>query len=265
MRKQTAPQGVVFPFDTDMEYNPGDGQGIIDDIAFHLGDAVDLNNYPIEDRTRNVNQWLSTVWTWIFEAYGGWKFMDDGESDTTTGVPYADQTVTSGTGLYGLPTESAAIDAAFILLSAGSTFTKLKPLTHEEFLHMGGDGFFSSPGTPWAYLLQGDILRLLPTPNFTLANALRVFFEKDMVKFAVDDTTATPGFLSTFHRILSLGASLDYAQGHGMPEKITSLNNTLYATGIGYKDRLSSFYSKRYKDRFPAKLQAGKDIVSEFS
>jgi hypothetical protein len=235
-------------------------QDIISDISFLLGGGIDLNNFKIADRTRCVNERNRMVWQMIFESYGGWKFMDDAVSDASTGVPYADQTITSGTGLYALPTGALVVNGVFAKLTSDGSWTKLTPLTEEEFMQMGGDGHFSSNGTTLYYMLQGDVIRLLPTPNFTTASGLRVFFDQDISAFATTDTTKVPGFASIFHRMLSIGAALDYALSHGMTDKV----NYLSALWNDYEKRLRDFYSKRFKARFPHRMSAGPDLVSEF-
>lgn len=233
-------------------------QGLLEDITFLLG--VDTGKYSTADRTRNINERNKLVWQMIFESYGGAKFMDDNVSNTTTGVPYADQTVTSGTGLYAQPSGALTIEGVQLKTTSASPFQPLAPLTHEEFMALGGDGHFSSNGIPTHYMWQGDVLRLLPTPNFTLASALRVHFGQGMTAFVAADTTATPGFASIFHRMLSIGAALDYALARGMSDKVAILSNLWN----DYEARLRAFYSKRWMDRFPHRIGSGADIVEEF-
>lgn len=251
-----------------MQYqSEANGQDIIADITFLLGANL-AANFKINDRTRSVNEWQNIVWTWIFESYGGWQFMDDASSGVTgnvtsgtNDVPYADQTITSGTPLLALPTGTLTVVGVQMKSVSGGTFSPLQPLTYEEFLDRGGDGAFPSTGVPSFYMLQGDILRLLPSPNFTLSAALRVVFDQAMVNFAVTDTTKVPGFASIFHRILSIGPSLDYAMVRGTP----ALVNQLTALKNDYQQRIKSFYSKRYKDRFPNRINTGEDLASEFA
>lgn len=233
-------------------------QGLVEDITFLLG-GIDTNEYPLADRTRNINERFRLVWTMIFEAYGGWQFIDDNTSDTTTGVPYADQTLTSGTGLYALPSSALTVREVSILTSASSRL-QLVPLTHEEFVAMGGDQNFSSNGVPQYYLLQGDVLRLLPTPNYTLSNAIRVYFDQGISSFTTSDTTKVPGFASPFHRMLSIGGSIDYALAKTMNDRIT----TLTPQWTDYEKRLKSFYAKRYLQRFPGKINPGQNLAEEF-
>lgn len=235
-------------------------QDIISDITFLLG--ADLaSQFKINDRIRSINQWQNVVWTWIFEAYGGWLFMDNNQSDTSTGIPYADQTITSGTALYGLPATALSVISVQLLPSSGSKYRTLRPMTYDQLREMGGDGAFASSGVPEAYILQGDILRLLPSPNFTLSAGLRVTFDAAMTGFGVTDTGVTPGFASVFHRILSIGPSYDYSLMRGKKEKIAYLS----ALVGDYERRIKSFYSQRYKARFPARLLPGEDLAAEFA
>lgn len=232
--------------------------GIVEDIDFLVG--TNSSNYSTANKTRAVNERFGLIWAMIFEAYGGWMFIDDNVSDASTGVPYGDQTLTSGTGLYVLP--SAALTVRGVSTYNGSSRATLKPLTHEEFQEMGGDAAFPSSGTPEWYMLQGDVVRVLPVPNFTQASTgLRVAFDQSISKFAASDTTKVPGFASPFHRMLSIGGALDYALANGQQKKA----NNLSSLWNDYERRIKSFYSKRWVERQPNRIGAGDDLVEEFS
>jgi hypothetical protein len=243
-------------------------QGIIEEITFLLG--IGTAGYLLADRTRNINERFRQVWAKIFQSYGGWKYIDDNTSDASTGVPYADQNVTASTALYPLPSGALTVNGVEIKLTTNGSWQRLYPMTHEEFLQRGGDGAFTSTGAPTHYILQGDIIRLIQTPNFTLSSALRVFFDQGISTFAATDTTKTPGFASIFHRALSIGAALDYAMARGLNDKIISLNNT-WEWYMGNEDRgkpgaIAEFYSKRWLDREPKNLgRGGRDLMREFS
>jgi len=244
-----------------MQYSDVSGKsGIIQDITFWLG--IDLNGYTIEDRTRNINERFRQIWPMIFEAYGGWKFIDDNKSDNSTGLPYADQTITADQGLYQLPTGALTVDGVEFKNTADSAWQKIWSLTQERFLELGGDGrFTNSTGTPTWYMLQGDIIRLVPVPNFTLSGALRIFFTEDISTFTIADTTKTPGFSVDFHRMLSIGAALDYANARGLTGKITVLQRLWDR----YELDLKSFYSKRFIDKGNKNIASGPDLVDEYS
>lgn len=245
-----------------MQFNTNaDQQDIVSDITFLTG--VDTNKFPLKDRARSTNEWNRKVWSWIFECYDGWLHIDDNISGVTgTGdVPFADFTITSGTGLYVIPTGALTIGGVEIKTTSGGTFSTLHPMTHEQFIVRGGDGAFSATGVPVFYMLQGDVVRLLPTPNFTLATALRIFFEEGISAILSTDTTKTPGFASPFHRILSIGASLDWSIARDNQKKIMSLTRL----AEDYEMRIKKFYSKRYKERQPKRISNSEDLVDAYS
>lgn len=244
-----------------MQFNSNsDNQDIVSDITFLTG--LDTNSFTLKDRARCVNERYRLVWQMIFESYGGWTFMDDNVSDTSTGIPYADQTITSGTGLYSLPSSALTVRSVEVK-NSGGTYEVLKPISHEEFMMIGGDATFTSNSTPLYYMLQGDVLRLLPIPNYTVSSTgIRVFFDQDISAFASTDTTKTPGFASIFHRMLSIGAALDFCMTRaGMEQKTASLS----VLWNDYETRLRKFYSKRFKDRFPGKIMTGLGLVEQYS
>jgi hypothetical protein len=229
------------------------GQGLIQDITFLLG--TDTNGFTIKDRTRSINSRYSMVLSMIFESYGGWQFIDDNTSDASTGVPYADTSLVSGTGLYTLPASAIAVNGVEILVN--SQWKRLKALTLEQLMDMGGEGRFATNSTPVYYMLQGDVIRLLPIPNSSVTSGLRIYFDQDISTFAITDTTKVPGFASPFHRMLSIGASLDYAMSRGL--KVTANLQNLWSD---YEFRLRKFYAKRWKDRQPAKVSLRRDTLS---
>lgn len=222
-------------------------QGIIQDISFWTG--VDTNKYPVADRTRNVNEWNKKVWSWIFECYGGWQFDDDNNSSTTD-LPKGAITLVQDTAEYPLPSTALTINKVDIINSDGSTQTSLTPLPIEMIGTAEGE-FLKTSGTPIYYRLVGDVIKLYPKPSYSGTNYLLVFFDRGMVEFAVTDTNSVPGFASPFHRVLPIGASLDYVTVNGTATKINALTNSVN----DYEKRIKKFYTKRFKDNYPARLK----------
>lgn len=244
-----------------------DQQDIVNHTLFLLG-RITVTEYPLKDIARNSNAALSIIWQAIFEAYGGWKFMDDSQADASTGLPYADQTITSGTGLYGIPSSSLVIDNMVFRLTASSPWQQLKGITHEEFYAMGSDALFPANGMPIYYMLQGDIIRLLPTPNFTLASTgLRVFFQKEMTAFASANTTTIPGFASVFHEAVAVYAALIYAKAY-LPDRVAALqmdwNYFVGDPGKKISGAIQAFYAKRYGERWPKGIAPQPDLVEDY-
>lgn len=233
-------------------------QGIVEDITFLLGN-IDTNQYVLKDRARNVNERYRTVWSWIFEAYGGWHFVDDNTSDTST-FPYGDVSLTSGTKAYGLPSGSLTVINVEVEDSNGVARV-LTPLTYEEVQKVQAvTEFMTTNSIPQYYVLSGDVIELYPTPNYTRSSAMRVYFDRDISTFASTDTTKTPGFAAPFHRALSVGGALDFALSNSMNEKVVVL------TGMwqDYEKRIKEFYSQRFKARFPSRIRV-RDAYKEYA
>ena len=225
------------------------GQGLIQDISFLTN--VDINKYPLKDRARNINEWNRVVWTWIFEAYGGWQFDDDNNSSTTD-LPNGSVDFVAEIGEYGIPSGALTIRKIEILQSDGSTSVELLPLPIEGI--PGAEAsFLSTSGTPRYYRLVGDVVKLYPTPNYSGVKYLTFFFDRDMLAFAFDDTTEVPGFASPFHRTLSIGASLDYSIAKGPATKVNSFSGLI----ADYKKRLQKFYAKRFLANYPTSIKVG--------
>lgn len=230
------------------------GQGIIEDISFLLG--ADSNNYKIADRTRNVNERFRMVWDMIFESYGGWKWQDDNANAN----PYGDVNVSSGVGTGGLPTGTLTVREAQLKDSSG-VYHPLICITEEEYVAMGGDAVWNNQtGFPSYILFYEDTWKLLPSPNYTLAGALRIYFDADITTFATTDTTKVPGFASPYHRMLSIGAALDFAMARNLKDKAVFLQNLWN----DYEKRLRGFYEKRYLARYPGRFNPGEDLMKTY-
>ena len=105
---------------------------------------------------------------------------------------------------------------------------------------------YSTTGVPEYYDLVGNSLVLYPTPDATyctLTQGLELFFSREMDEFLTTDTTKEPGFDSSFHRMISLKAALDWAMPKGL-SVITSLQNQISAM----KDNIGKFYGRRDRD-----------------
>lgn len=246
-----------------MEFNPGDGTGIVDDVLSRLGSGINLSNYPIAAITRSVNSRKDLIWSIIFDKYAGFLFLDKNKNSSTPSdtLPYADLNITSGTPLIFLPDAALSVNGAEIKYQNSTTFMPLPLLTFEEFLKMGGDGRFPGTGAPSYALPYGNVVRLVQTPNYSQASSLRVFFDEGLGDFLSSDTTKAPGFASPFHVMLAIGAAIDYAESHpGMEAKAVVLGRAWDK----WEMRLGSYYANRYKARLPKRIYPGEDLVEEF-
>lgn len=202
------------------------------DINFFCGSTS--ATYPDVDKVRNVNIHYQDVARQIWEAADGWQYDDS----NATSLAIAKATVVHNQQDYTLPSTAQRLHKITIKDSTGTE----QALRVVDWADMGAPSQFqATPGLPMYYDLVGRSIMLYPTPtsaSVTLVSGLGVYMERDITDLPVTGVTAVPGFAPNFHRILSLGASIDFIQD---PQQLRSLQFQ--------KDRLEKgmvrFYSKR--------------------
>lgn len=100
-------------------------------------------------------------------------------------------------------------DFTGVHIQAGSDYTPLDRLTLSDTdaqLVMSPNA--SNTGTPTGYLEKGSMVYLDKIPD--VAGTAKLFYRLVPSYFIYTDTTKSPGFAELGHRLLSLGASLDW-------------------------------------------------------
>ncbi len=218
-----------------------DNAGIVEEIDFLID--TDLNSYPLTQKARNVNRYLDEVISLILQSDGRWEFDDNNYTNlpiaTTSLVnEQQDYSISGGTFLKILRVEVKDINGNYYLLT---------PISEKDIQNQAMTEFQETAGMPKYYDKLGNSLFLYPKPssaNTTLTAGLKVYFQRLPSYFVSTDTTKTPGFNPLYHRILSVGAALDYAIANGMNSKIKILTPLLQKL----EDGLISFYTQRIKD-----------------
>lgn len=220
-----------------MEYSDSTNlDGIVEDIDF----LVDTNssNYPIEQKTRNVNGWYRTVMGWIWKYCGDWDIDDSNHTD----LPIATTTLVEDQINYNLPAGYMKIDRLEVKDASG-LWTRLIPFDKSQ-VKMAMDEFQKVSGLPRYYDLMANSLMIYPASDAGRATALKLYFGRDIDAFAITDTTQEPGFNKNFHRILSHGAALDYALANEMKTKVVLLRNRIK----DMKAEIENYYKERNAD-----------------
>lgn len=235
-----------------MKYNDTtDLQGIIqaEESYCELGVAgISGNANLLKEFTRHNNITMSKIWNWIFQSSGSWKYDDDNQ----TNLPQATQNLVSGTYKYALPTEALTITGIEYLRELGGTWTRLKPITEQEWKDYWPQGEFGKDsGLPEFYMVKGNTIILDLIPNISVANGLKVYFDRGSVSFASTDTTKTAGFASEFHNAVAVGGSLEWLKVHKPNSAVLSM---LLADWKQYEQDIKDFYSQRLKDYKPARF-----------
>ncbi|MGI8467734.1 MAG: hypothetical protein ACR2N3_04710 [Pyrinomonadaceae bacterium] len=211
-------------------------QGIVQETDF-LANS-DSSSYPIDQKTRNINQWNSKVVGWIFSAANP-RFQYDDTNYTT--LPFATTDLVSGQSEYRL--DASWLDISRVdMQDANGRWIELKPIDESDIYQTAYDTYQSVAGTPQEYDLISDVMILKPTPNYSQTAGLKVFFERSGNSFSPSDTTSSPGFAPQFHRVLSLGAAFDFA----LAKQLNQTNSLRQEIQV-VKDEIYEFYGSRNK------------------
>lgn len=228
-------------------------QGIVQDIDFLLfGSSTATSPYPIADKVRNVNRRFDEITSLLLEADGRWKW------DDTNNAAQPATTINLSDGV----TASAIPDTTYLTVNrmevknSNGDYKLITPI-HEKDIKEGLTEFMETAGMPLYYEKVGGFVNLYPKPSasyVTLTAGLKVYYQRSPSYFAAADTTKVPGFAAPFHRLLSIGAALDYAITNGMTTKVNILTTMLEKL----ENKLVSFYSSRSGDeKVSLKLNRG--------
>lgn len=213
------------------------------DIVSYVVDATGLNaTAHLKQITRATNEALRIIWSWIFDAYGGWQFDDGNQSD----LPSATTALVASQQKYTLPSEALTIRKVSVKDESGQ-WRDLDPITLEQITAGAAEEeYLSTPGSPIQYRLTAGIVKLYPAPNYAEDAALRVRFDRGTVQFASTDTTKKPGFAAEFHGAVPSGASAFIAKN-----KNHKNTERLERDWLRYEERIKSFYKRRFAELNP--------------
>jgi hypothetical protein len=175
---------------------------------------------------------------YIWRSSGTWQFDD---SNYTT-LPEASADLVAGQEDYTLPTTAIDILECYVMNASGD-YQKLSR-ANPNIITSSRDEFYETDGMPAVFWLEGVSLIIKPAPSageVTLTSGLKIILERDIDIFTSTDTSQEPGFLPTFHRLISLGAAYDFARSIGMTDKINTIKPDL---DLMTKE-LEHYYSKR--------------------
>ena len=223
------------------------------DCLFHLGlSSSDLTTFPVDGEfTRRCNDWYRRVNTWIWRVTGTWEYDDS----NWTNLPVATRTLVADQQDYEIPSTAQKIDRVEVL-DSDKNYQVIKPIDKSMIKNQSMSEYFETAGMPIYYDLVGRSLLLYPKPaaaNVTTTKGLQVYFSRDISEFTPASTDTEPGFVNTFHSLLSLGPALDYARVH-MPDRVNNLRIQI----AELKKDLQEFYGSRHRDlkaRFNPKKQ----------
>lgn len=236
-------------------------QGLIQDCEdiLSLGNAGITGTAAILARfTRYMNEWYLRVVGWILEAEGTYEWDDS----NYTNFPIATKDLVNSQQDYTLPAAASGGNASTFLrligvevADASGLYQRLTRIDESQMPASITD-FMRTDGMPQYYQELANSILLYPAPataSVTISAGLKFFFQRSIDLFTTSDTTQQPGFAEPFHRILSVGASLDFSDIKGKKDLATILKRRIYGDpvvkdDIGLKKELMNFYSSRNKD-----------------
>ena len=221
--------------------------GLIQECEGLLGmetKTISGNTTLLKDFTRRINNRYSQVDYLIFESHGGWKYDDLNKTD----LPIATADLVNDQDNYEIPDEALNVERVEVKDTNGE-WIKLAPF-RKELEETALDELYSESGTPEYYELVGRSVILRPTPstnNMGVDSALKIYFSRSSTSFTDTNTSLEPGFANPFHRMLAIGASLDYCLSYDIFDKA----NQLRSEWNEYVRGLKTHYTSRFKELRP--------------
>ena len=210
---------------------------------------TDSTSYRLEDKARNVNQWIYKGITWHIQANKKYKFEDLNNAS----FPTVTDTLVDGVKQVTLPTGLLTLEAIEVKDAAGN-WVRLKILDRSN-LHQSITDFEKTPGVPRWYDPVGPYVNLCPAPaaaQMTLTGGIKFHYSRDFDIFTSTDTMPVPPIPSPFQRIGTLGASYDFLIVNGPEERCTRVRSELMVLEKEFKiftsdkaeERVTSFKPK---------------------
>lgn len=199
------------------------------------------SDYSEAEVLRNLNKHYEEISTIIWHSAGDWNF-DDKNYITH---PIAETDLVDGQQDYSLPTVARRIERVEVKDKDGN-WVKLKKIDEAE-IESALPEFFKTPGLPAYYDLRGFYIFLYPSPDkndVTLSSGLRVYMERSVVK--LQDDADEPSFISEFHGLLSIRASLDWCIAK---EYSATKISSLMRIQRNLEEKLKQYYSQRHKGK----------------
>lgn len=234
----------------------GNRRGIVELIDDRLGTTA--STYSLARKTRDINLALDEALAIIFAAGGTWQFDDANNTDypiitTNLNANQRDYSfVKDGSGNFILDIYKITI------AQPNGTFIDIFPSNQRQVPNNSQSdpvrSFYdgqNTVGTPTRFDLTGNGIFLDAIPNYSVANGLKIYINREGSYFKTTDTTKYPGFVGLFHEYLALRPIYKYAADKGMPIAGGRMKNGSY-TGIllelmNMKADIISYYGNRQR------------------
>lgn len=221
------------------------------DLVSHLNFLCtsDGTNYPIADKTRNINAAYEEVIGDIINSDGTWQYDDT----NYTNLPIGTGNLVNNQQTYSFTSEYLQIEAVEVM-DLNNRYRRLKQIDHRQLGGLSPDEYWGvdssgnpTRGFPLEYDIVGDTVFLYPTPNsanVTLTAGIQIYFKRTADLFTTTDTTQEPGLPSTHHVLLTYMAAIPFCMIY-RKDRVASYERKV----AEMKKSLLAHYAHREKDK----------------
>jgi hypothetical protein len=224
-------RGIVQEYEREIGANPGDISG---------------NTTKLKLFAASANLALADFTAIAIQASGTWQWDDSNHLKH----PIIKANVVSGQRDYTFTTDEQGnyildiYKVAIIPSATAAEFVDLVPT--DEQSETAASGFISetaSGGIPTRYGKTGNSIFLDPVPNYSVANGLKLYINREHSYFTYDNPTKVPGIPGIFHRYLALRPAEDHARRN-------SLSNyaAIRAERLQMEKDIGRYFARREKD-----------------
>lgn len=230
-----------------MQFSDPITNGGIVEMARRLTNT-DENTYPINNLTADINSVYADYVSIILASDTRWEWDD---ANFTT-FPIATTDLVSGQRDYQFNQTFLKILKVLVMQPDNNQFIELTEIDSQdsisnlEALSMNVNDIASNQGTPDAFDLIADSIRLQPIPNYSQTAGLKVFFQRYESSFLPTDTTKEPGFPHPFHVGLAFGAAHLFALANTLPQV-----DRLKQEDLACREGMKEYFSQRNKAERP--------------
>ena len=204
--------------------------------------GTNSQTYSTYDKTRVCNEWYRTVNSWVWQSVGDWEYDD---SKFTT-LPEATTDLVDNQADYSLPSTAQKLRRVEVKDNNGN-WQEIPPYDETQVHGEGLPEAGTDKAFPTAYRVEGNSIIFdhpIDSTKVTASGGLKVYVSRHIDAFTVTDTTEVPGFDEDYHRIISMGAALDYCLAKGKADQVSRLNGLIQ----GKKADLQEYYGSRHSD-----------------
>lgn len=218
--------------------------GLVQDTLFRTN--TNVNEFPLKDIARYVNEGYSRVAFAILQADGRMQWDDVNHTDQ----PISVANLAASQQDYGVFTAAPTALQDWLMIDrleikdANGLWVEIQPINRTDIKGEAVSEFMDTEGTPEYYDFNGSQVLLYPTPNYASTGGMKIYFNRAPSYFASTDTTKRPGFATIFHTYLSIYATNQW--------NITKKNDFSLQPLLDKMElEIAKFYSKRNKVETP--------------